>query len=477
MRPLPRISALDGISHAGRSLYVDFAGDQADVVCGILGVSSQVTWDRDNMAPGFATRAASKISVVLREGLAPILEAVTGVQCAPVVSTLESCAPWANGYLGPHCHREPLELIGASRHGLITVPGPEVRAQIIAQTIAAFDGVRMAFISASADEVESTFRKVLPHLDERLQRRVTVLQNGVDDDLDKTVYAGTFGDLEHVKCWRGRPVTMIVALDARHLLQRLAQQAIDSFERARLFAFAKSSDSFAGVERDCIESLLGFESITVLPGGESVRLVEAILVNVRKGRQLDSSFDGKSLLDHGIVWHHERNRAIVDVALEHCETQSTVIIAANLPHAIALAKRLPRATIARDKCPIPQRIPKADHAIVARRVRRAMGEPTLRIVPLRNLNEVHLDQAEVVIYAAGSRGVDESFRDKVIPGNRIRHRPCTVIDFRDIHHDALASDSCQRRETYRRWGWLTEDPIQQRATAHFARRGFRHEPA
>lgn len=477
MKVLPRIDAMDGVWHAGRSLYADFAADQADVVCNILGISSQVTWDHDDTAPGFAERTASRISVVLREGLAPVLEAVTGIQCTPVVPRLVPRAPSGNGYLGPHCHRDPVELIGALRHGLITVPGPEVRAQIIAQIIAAFDGRRMAFVSASADEVESTFRKVIPHLDERLQRRVTVLQNGVDDDLDKTVYAGTFGDLAHVKCWRGRPVTMIVALDARHLLQRLAQQAVDSFERARLFAFAKSSDSFAGVERDCIESCLGFESITVLPGGESARLVEAILVNVRKGRQLDGSFEGKSLLDHGIVWHQERNRAIVDVALEHCESRVTVVIAANLPHAIALAKRLPRATIVRHQSPIPPRIPKVDHAIVGRQVRRVMGELTLRIVPLRDLREVHLDQAEVVIYAAGSRGVDESFRDNVIPGNWIRRRPCTVIDFRDFHQHTLASDSRTRQEAYRRWGWLTEDPIQQSVAAHFARRGFRYEPA
>jgi len=472
-----RIKPLDEIYRDQRTLFARFPADRANELCKAFGVSIERPWPPVDNPLGTATLGRNAVEVFQPEGLRPVLEAVAGEQPSLDLAHWKISDPRECGFLENHVSPDALQLVASSRHGIIQVQSKSSRSQIVAQIIATFAGRRMAFLSSSASEVESTLQAVWTLLSRPLQRQLAALGPGMDENQHKTVYFGTGGDLEHVACDPTRPLHLIVWLDANHILQRLPQIATDSFSRSRVFGFTVGSKVPVRDELDQVEANFGFDWVRVLPDGESERFVQCEFHPIRGGHRIDPSIDGKLLLDQGIVGHDARNKLITRIACEHFESHATVIVAANLRHAIALAKKLPKATIARDRRAIPEWIPKADHAVVLRKIRREMNDPTLRIVPLGDWEHAALDHAEAVLYAAGSRGVAETFRQKVIPGNCIRMRPAVVIDFQDLHHPQLKRDSRLRLKSYERWGWTTDDLVRKRVVEFFSRRGCRYEPA
>lgn len=472
-----RIKPLDEVFRDQRTMIAKFPVDRADELCKTFGVSIERPWPPVDNPLGTATLGRNALEVFQPEGLRPVLEAVAGEQPSLDVVPWKMRNPGEHGFLGPHISPDALQLVAATRQGIIGVHSMASRSQIIAQLIATFAGRRMAFLSSSTGEVKTTLSAVRALLSPQLQTQIAVIGAGADDDDDITVYWGTGGDLARISCNPKRPLQLIVWLDANHILQRLPQIATNSYSRARVFGFTVGNKVPAWSELDQVEVYFGFDWIRVLPDGESERFVQCEFHSVHGGHRIKAAIDGKLLLDQGIVGHDARNKLITRIACEHFESHSTVIVAANLRHAITLAKRLPKATIVRDRNVIPEWIPKTDHGGVLRKIRREMNDPTLKIVPLGDLEHASLDHAEAVLYAAGSHGVAETFRQKVIPGNCLRMRPAVVIDFRDLHNPQLKRDSLLRQKSYKRWGWTTDDLVAKRVAEFYSRRECRYEPA
>ncbi|AMV19198.1 hypothetical protein [Planctomyces sp. SH-PL14] len=467
MTPLPRCTPRSVIRE-NRRLSATFSADQADQLRSVFSPLSSQSAAVEGIEPAHITLEGREIDLYVRRGLQPVLEAVTGCEFSFKTAQWSICNPYEAGYLGPRLSTAPLELIAEAKQGVVDVPTEKLRDRVIAHIIAAFPSIQIAVVSGSRSDLEYTIRSIRNLLAESHHARLIPIRNGVVER-DGHTYFGTIADLQWLYRLSGIPNGLIIFLDASNIAHSWAAEAVDSFAFVRVLGFRLGTVSLSAVEADSIDCVFGLESVSILPGGDSAREINARIVNVRSGRKLSGDLTGQKLRDHGIVYHQSRNRAIVQVAVSSAST-STVIVAADLRHAVRLAKKLPRAEIVRSDASIPHWISEADHHVIRRKVRRTMMDSTLRVVPLGDLGEASLDQAETVIYAAGTCGVDDNVRSITIPGYWIRHRPAIWVDFLDIHHPELRRGAKMREAAYQRWGWLAGNSLEQKVAEYLSRR-------
>jgi hypothetical protein len=266
---------------------------------------------------------------------------------------------------------------------------------------------------------------------------------------------------------------ILVCLDAREALGRVASRAIGHADRARLFGLIRSGVRLAPYDMDRLRARFGFDGIEIPRHGHVARPVEVFTARIVGGPPTNCA-DTVSLKRRGVWAHPIRNRRVARLAAaltggggelvaEHPALAARlgevlprlVVLVEGIEHATALARTLPGWPIVPGSDLETGALPKEMARLVD--ASRWVGRecPARAIATLAGLGRVDLEHVALVLRAAGGLKVP----DALAGGLSIPHpggRPLLLVDLDDRHHPWLRRRSRGRREAYLALGWTVD---------------------
>ncbi len=263
---------------------------------------------------------------------------------------------------------------------------------------------------------------------------------------------------------------LAIVLNAEDVCHEVAQRALsEQGARFKLLGIERASTRPAPRESDLMLAALGPAVFEIPTEGVGAAQVQTAFVTIRPPR-IPPHLQQTELHRAGYWRHHQRNRRIGrlaeglangDAEIIHsqpdiagwwtatgCRPLQTVLIAANLQHAIALLQQLPPtarlATSAGDS--EIASLPKGQRQLINARRAHQWGHLLVSEGRFR-WSARHTD---CVVNAAGGPGIPEgpTFLSSDTPRRRV-----LIVDFNDRHQHQLQRWSQQRRQRYADRGW------------------------
>ena len=353
---------------------------------------------------------------------------------------------------------QSLEFVAQHRLGLIKYAPDRVAPEsLVVQIVLAFLDHQMAVLCPTRREASNYWR----FLNEYIGHSVVRLRPGADDNSRARCFVGTFGEVEHIQSLVDHSLDLVICVDARTALHYDNEYALSTCSRARVFGFLPDK-WMAPFDQKRLRAVFGFDEHVVLRNGFPTRSVVLQRLRFRGGKPLRKSLDPLELAQKGTWFNSRRNSRMSTIAKEalggNDAPQHVVIIAANLDHAFALARRLPGWPILNRGMSVVAGLTKWQKSLLdAREVSLSEVEERL-IATVDQVRTLPLFGFDIVVYAAGGRRLPDWLRAKSISGNW-NCGPLRFVDIDDRHDGRLHADAEGRARTYRNWGWSERGPM------------------
>ncbi|AMV16513.1 hypothetical protein [Planctomyces sp. SH-PL14] len=350
-----------------------------------------------------------------------------------------------------HVFQQAFDFIRTFDRGVIRGWRPRLLDQLIAQVITAYPERNIVVALANERSGVTLGVRVQELVPANLRKFFAFLKKGDSAPSERRYF---FGGITHLQGVGDNPnrIDLILLGDARFCGHESVPETLDVYEHAKVFAFINEASPLSAYEDDFTRSVLGFEEMWILGPGENVRFPSIRKIKVPRGESLPSTLSELELLKRGIIHHRERNRLVVEVA-EKESGSSQLIVAANLEHALLLAKKLPRWHIPEQY--LQPRWAKVQYEKMPR-VKRTMSQPPLHIVPCPDFRRVQLSLYRLIVYAAGTTEVPDHIQQGLLWRQLGRSSVVTWVDFSDRQHWRLRRDAARRFQEYASWGWAPE---------------------
>lgn len=262
---------------------------------------------------------------------------------------------------------------------------------------------------------------------------------------------------------------LVVCIDANAAAGEQCQLALNSCERARLFAFSPLGFQVAPRNRDRVAATFGFEFVTLVAPGLTTRPVRVAWLEQKYAGRVPrgSSPDLMSILPNGIWRNPSRGRRLMRLARQISEPQGGEVRRNGFGSHIENPLRTVVMTGVREHAEYLRRQEPSLQLFTAPPTFFGCGR-TLDLAPgnrclLTTAHDAHgVDWSSVdALIWAGSGEEGPQLTEEMLAASADTLRPLMLVDVQDTGHPLLGAMSRRRRRRYREQDWcgVHEDPV------------------
>ncbi|OAI56448.1 hypothetical protein AYO47_02085 [Planctomyces sp. SCGC AG-212-M04] len=403
-----------------------------------------------------------------------------------------SWVPLATEELALHLRYPPdpelSRLVQEYPNGVIRALSEASRLDAAAQIIEAYPDRRIAILAETLAEVKVIRKGLRTRLGEQARSRVTRPDLSPGLLGGSKVYVGLFGDLNQLQNSdpsqetglrptgtreQPRRIELVLIWKAKAAALSQYEEVLLSEPHAKMFGFMLWDAQYTPGEQLAVQSMFGFHSVLVGEQGQCPRPVTVSRLEIGTAG-LPVGLSKVEVLNAGIRHNDARNWQLLRAAKIYAsEGLSTLLVAADVLHAIQLAGRLPGWSL----------LSKTDGYRDA--FQAASGRSALKPCPAHvpnaivledELHQINLGNYFALVHAGIHALAQKCVESILFPGNKNQTEPFHLLDCRDAHHKHLTRLSKERRKQYTELGWSVDgsDPLEERVKA-FIRAQWRRE--
>ena len=378
-----------------------------------------------------------------------------------------------------------IDLVRHNDRGIVRYGNGVNLAWVIAQVALAYPDRSIVIATATVSEAKgmaSALRHYFPN-------DVGLIRSGRVPSDRKRIVVGNYEALLG-GCMDINRRGLLIALDAVEVLGKRGRDVIDEASSARLLGFLPYQTHLPPRDADHVRCFFGFHEAHVPCHGHQPLPVDVIFQGFahKHDMPIDS---GSPVSQRKPVWQNPiRNRQVTRIArglhgndikivrgikraypaLSGRRTNRVGILACNLEHAVALARKLPGWRIATGLGVNTDGMNKANRDLLTKATK-LTGNHLPTIFTIAAADQIDPQRIDVLIRADAGTGLPPINSEKLILANGMNRR-LLLVDVDDKCHHVLRRWTRKRRRAYRECGWYCPgaDPLEQRVMDFLATR-------